>query len=635
MNVTLTFGPVQIPRQFLPVLTQAFSELTVLGFIGVISLLITQKFQGLAHDHGESRSAMNVLSEWIFHDEEHLEHRFHEVHYQIFFLMMSFIGMVCFLLLTSTILARYYESYERSCRSMYRGEHLTERKSWKFTLRWQFLRPLFVTKWSLSEHQVFRDRFVTLCTSIKISSSDKPDTSKPGDKPDPRVPEFDFGVYRSRKVMLFIQKLLKLTLVDWTALYITVVVFSILFDPHHPIESTIFLVFIAIANLVTALFWVRCCVLAKKELLPCQEEDLKICIPGCSYEHGPIPVADANSRDLPKYLTRKFKIRTGSFEKFIYQVPANQQEQLFWGENHQASWMLGTLRLITFLTVIEIATACSMGHTTIFGVGAWLGVLCLFAYIATIIVIARGVHEYSLVTSIEKMKDPKCAEEVLRELKVERAAEVWDAMKHIGIVASKFKHSNDPADIEKAKLRDVKSETEEEKHLEANIREKMLVFAESSETSSDGEVQLSYTAAHALMIETWTDVLDIPPEDMHKSIQMMDLDNSGTINAAEFISITITQLRNFHAKKHPEDNIRKAIDTLFENFDADNSGTLNTEELKKIFGKWFDIEDLFLDMDTSGDGQISKQEFLDYVLPILGVRPSAHGDDEPAHEDHH
>lgn len=93
-------------------------------------------------------------------------------------------------------------------------------------------------------------------------------------------------------------------------------------------------------------------------------------------------------------------------------------------------------------------------------------------------------------------------------------------------------------------------------------------------------------------------------EDLFKS---MDANGDDSISYNEFLTAMAHTRVHMHA-----DLIR---DT-FRRFDADNSGYISVDELQELMGSSNDgmvLSEFFADVDTSGDGQISYDEFAGYM----------------------
>ena len=86
------------------ILEKLFGELTVLGFLSIITFCVTQT--GL----------IKIMSEKIYEDEEELLEFFEYVHYTIFFIMISFVFQVIVLLREASETEKQWLEMDKACR---------------------------------------------------------------------------------------------------------------------------------------------------------------------------------------------------------------------------------------------------------------------------------------------------------------------------------------------------------------------------------------------------------------------------------------------------------------------------------------------------------------------------------------
>ncbi|CAF2774344.1 unnamed protein product [Rotaria sp. Silwood2] len=102
--------------------------------------------------------------------------------------------------------------------------------------------------------------------------------------------------------------------------------------------------------------------------------------------------------------------------------------------------------------------------------------------------------------------------------------------------------------------------------------------------------------------------IKVSDSQLKKLVAEMDTDKSGQIEFDEFCRV----MADAFFKKHSQDELRAA----FRQFDQDGSGFIQASELENIMikmGKRFNkaqIDALVKSLDTSGDGKISFDEFV-------------------------
>jgi len=87
----------------------------------------------------------------------------------------------------------------------------------------------------------------------------------------------------------------------------------------------------------------------------------------------------------------------------------------------------------------------------------------------------------------------------------------------------------------------------------------------------------------------------------------LDMNHQDEIHYSEFLAATVS------SRIHLHDDL---LQSTFKRFDADNSGSITTDELRQVMGPCFEKQDLdtFMEeVDTSHDGKISYEEFITYL----------------------
>jgi len=137
----------------------------------------------------------------------------------------------------------------------------------------------------------------------------------------------------------------------------------------------------------------------------------------------------------------------------------------------------------------------------------------------------------------------------------------------------------------------------------ADLKEAFKVF------DIDGNGTISPSELEILMRRVGVLGNHTPLEDQIKAIiRAVDVDNSGTIDFGEFLT-----LMSDPKFKHPYKDERREA---FEMFDKDGNGYISITELKAAFrmlGQWLDDEELdsiLKEADLDGDRRIDYEEFL-------------------------
>ena len=95
-------------------------------------------------------------------------------------------------------------------------------------------------------------------------------------------------------------------------------------------------------------------------------------------------------------------------------------------------------------------------------------------------------------------------------------------------------------------------------------------------------------------------------------VREIDADGNGEIDFPEFLTMML--------RKMNEGNPEKELMDVFMVFDKDGSGTISAEELRsamRVIGEKLtddEIEDAIKLADSSGDGEVDYDEFINFVL---------------------
>jgi len=102
-------------------------------------------------------------------------------------------------------------------------------------------------------------------------------------------------------------------------------------------------------------------------------------------------------------------------------------------------------------------------------------------------------------------------------------------------------------------------------------------------------------------------------EEVDKIMRIADADGSGEIDYSEFVVATINKRKLLSDEK---------LVTAFKLFDKDGSGSISASEVKDVLGVGKNIDekiwnDIILEVDANGDGEISFEEFKIMMQKLL------------------
>ena len=102
-------------------------------------------------------------------------------------------------------------------------------------------------------------------------------------------------------------------------------------------------------------------------------------------------------------------------------------------------------------------------------------------------------------------------------------------------------------------------------------------------------------------------------EVVDKIMKIADSDGSGEIDYSEFVVATMDKRKLLSNEK---------LETAFNLFDRDNSGSISANEIKDVLGVGKNIDEkvwneIVLEVDANGDGEISFLEFKIMMQKLL------------------
>ena len=106
---------------------------------------------------------------------------------------------------------------------------------------------------------------------------------------------------------------------------------------------------------------------------------------------------------------------------------------------------------------------------------------------------------------------------------------------------------------------------------------------------------------------------DMAEDEVDKIMKLADFDGNGEIEYSEWVVATLDKQSLLTDEK---------LRTAFSIFARDGGGTISAKELKEVLGVGKNIDekvwnDIILEVDINGDGEVSFPEFKTMMLKIL------------------
>jgi len=332
-------------------------------------------------------------------------------------------------------------------------------------------------------------------------------------------------------------------------------------------------------------------------------DKLLLKIPSSPYE-----VTDSFFQELdkpaaaPAYL--KNKMKTSSSGQIT-----NQQEVCFWWGSKGPAFIMHVIRLINMNMLIYFVLLIFALPYTAQNDKQFLIPMILFVPIMVISNIfgpAELLRVYSIVSSVELLKDPHAIEHTIRIVKLARSIRTIKLLRSLQSVVKQKKMvenlpkggSTDTAAPAEEITIDWDSMDDEDRAKADQLKEVFGLF----DSSGDGSVDIEELGG--LM-----SALGVILTDDDKVLLMKEFDRSGdgNISFAEFYSY-------MKARSEPADT-HQIVTDVFEMIDKDGSGSITVEEFQQVLMALpvaiseQDIDIIVVEIDSGGDGEISLHEF--------------------------
>mmetsp|Transcript_12360 Transcript_12360/g.19485 ORF Transcript_12360/g.19485 Transcript_12360/m.19485 type:complete len:469 (+) Transcript_12360:91-1497(+) len=347
-----------------------------------------------------------------------------------------------------------------------------------------------------------------------------------------------------------------------------------------------------------------------------------------------------SSKTLLEIKKKDKKGDTNNWEKFVAvicwpfllfasPVQPNKHQRLFWFGRKGHAFLIHTLKLLMFGSVIIVANVCVKMQGDLMSRSVWLFVAALMPPILTLMTVPLSIQTLNFVTAIELMKHEKLVIEVIKHQRYEKQKKVihiltslqffLDKAEQLSIDTKAEDGSEDPhKKVEPVKTmfaRLVKSRST--RHLVDDLRELFDSF------DSDGSGNIDREELGLLLQQMGQQK---EPEEVDRLFNLMDADGSGDVDFEEFACVI---LQNKSAKKNLDPT--SMAERMWKLFDMDGDGSISPDEMIEAFqrlGKNWDVNEIrsFLhDIDADKSGTIEKQEFVDFVVESMGGHRGGHG----------
>jgi len=589
-------------KELKPIVEHLWQELTVLGFLSVLSFLAVKS------------TVLNVISEALFDEEEELSELVEDVHMLLFAVMVVFIFEVLLLLALGTRIERQWERFEHrllhspaELAREYHAGHAERMSSMQRSLRnWLSLGVSDVQR--NVEHAVMRSAFIAV------------------DEESQQLPKkFSFCMYLSIALGESMGELIEISPWTWAAL---LVVFYASYAISYLDEVVVVIIYVCAGYVLAFLFALVYAKLGRIQMM------LTPALPHLQLSGRPgegSPLINEHKRDssdadvgasstvvsegefshsrFPRPYKSKSLEHPSWIAHWVFGAHAsNKHEQLFWAGGHGVHVLLACIRYIMILVAIYVSISVVSVITAFIEEDEYkwimLGLLPVAAMpMLYIMAFAPSMmRRFTVVTSIEMLRKPEVQARVIRQQKTTQSLRI---LKLVHLMKFKSREKRCRKDIEGGRAQPRKAMSP---HRRTELEEVFRLFDRdgSGSITANELVHLFAALGHPMSQE---DAMDLVVE--------LDVDKSGCLSFDEFQAYLEEEMME------SEMSVEEQVDAMFSVFDVDRSGHITTDEFRAIVGRLGaqlspeDVDGIIEEVDEDDSGTIDIHEFEELVKKHL------------------
>lgn len=565
---------------FMPVVTSAFSELMVLGFVAVC-LFVALELPGI-----------EKLSRDIFDDDDEIEHIAHVLHMCLFLVMVVYILQLALFVAAASARARRLRRLEADC----------------FDLR--EIQDRYVA--SLANPSYFnrakeRLQYAAIRHAFTTPGDDEERSFKSLDDVEDSLetrPNFDFARYLLIIMGNETAKLIELTLSTWCSLLVVLLVawvYLVEWKPSWDHDVGLVIFQLILWSVIVAIYL---------KLRFIKDQVTPTCFFDEAHKRAGAPSAPdaSNERDLAHTLGshRAQSTYVSQRNGAIYTVDACPPPHAASADEHKSLFWFGVPEIIPWVVRLVLFVQAIIVSSSWFVMSRWhlpeqAGKMVLLFFVCTVlpaIVIAYFatsiIEHYALVTSIAPLKKPLVIARVARRQKLIRS------FRSLQLGAIVLMSKND------GEVKDAEPNPEADQALVASLSpkqylEQLELFAVFDE-NRDGKVSRqeieSFIAKVSFAVST---------EAAATYQAVRDAFGSQPVSFVAFAAWLV--------RISPKSRDADIHDLMFQLLDESRDGYVTLAELVKMMamiGHHFEIDELqlsLMDYDDSGDGRLDRAEF--------------------------
>lgn len=559
-----------------PIVTHFWQELTVLGFLSLLSFLAVKA------------KLLVALSKQLFDEDEKLPEMVETVHMLLFLVMVVFILEVLLFLALGKKTEKDWIQAEKDCKNPQKVVENYNRlkESGKPSSFATFIRGWCPDR----KRALIRQRMEYLNMRNEfINPRDPAATKLPRD--------FEYCEYLSLALGELLGEVVEIN--PWTWLVLELL-FLIFWGVSNINETVLFIVVLVAAYTLLLVLYVVSKKLDRiRHLLikaPSHERRKILAEEGAINETTPLV-----SAERPPFLELTLRPRSALGEFFLGKPP-NKHQMLFWFDRKGEEFLQMVLRVVLILSAIYVAlVAVEFAPIVYRKYPLWLFLALAVAAAAPLIPLylvytPHIIRRMAVVCNIEMMKNNELVAKTIRIMKTRKSLRM---LKLIQLM--KFKTKNF-ASMPKQSIEDggkavLLKELPHEKR--SQIEEVFNIF------DKDGDGTVSSSELQDVMNALGHQISEVEAIEL---VGILDKDGDGTLDLEEFAAYMAGVMNE-------DESDDSWIETIFEMFDQDKSGSISREEFGQILSTLGaqltheDIEAIINEIDEDESGTIDMEEF--------------------------
>jgi len=624
-----------------PIINTMFSELTLLGFVGLFMFIV------------EKLDLLSAPSYHIFRDKETLAELFEDVHMVVFLVMVLFLlNAFCLLKMGRATQKRWHEAnllcqgenkqrvisdYADKLRD---GKPIPEELD--FRLSFMALRERFIEAREREERKrsaaIDAQKEKDACKAAAGSKTDETPKKKPrvAKKADFVPHDFDLAHYFGKRMGETSGEIIEVPVATWFCLELFLIV---LWALQLPLDSFQFsMLFIGVGYLMMFMAYMIDSHLKTVlgQLIPpihyekarrvaqlpagtnaCDHEISSLKNDGkfaaVSIDEGELHVPPFELSSVEDIISQHGKIK-----RFLFGELPSKQENLFFGGAMGESILTTCIRLEALGSAIYIAIFFVMMLNPILekleGRTALLAVVLVLAFVPVVVnffALSVMISDFVIVTSVEELKNKKDIIMVKRAMVTKKA---MTALKLLNTMRNSLPSIS--GDQQKKTPEEVWPDMETRVQKRIDMKDMFDLF----DTSGDGSIDDKEFNSILMMMKIGND-----PEDRARIYNELDEDGEGGISFEEFFH-WIASHSHSEAEELNEHDLKEMAEQLFDMIDkvdpetGEKDGEISPAEFYETVSKLGrgkdqlsltleDVEALFKGVDEDGDGLLDAEEF--------------------------